>query len=229
MIRVSVSGHSKLRRQLRAVALPPREKKQLFFRLGRGVIKESAARTRAQKTVDGRTMTPRKNGNKKVLRKIMRSARVIGTSTTGATVGWPRGITGIVAAKQHHGHVEKYSKARIQREKGKPDYDAPATYFQAKALIKEGFKLYIGKYKGGQKAGQVKTRRVSIRWIMENMTIGQAGAIGRTTVAMDKFAWQHWEARIPPRPFLGVSRQKIPAMGQQIIQQITTNARNAGA
>lgn len=225
-VNITLTGHSTLRKQIRAIALPPRQKKQLYFTLARSVITESTKRTRAQKTIDGQPMAPRKNGNGKVLRKIMNSARVIKSTPTGATAGW-HGFTGRIATAQQYGITEQHTAASAARKNGTPDYSAPATTAQAKALIEAGYKRYTGKFKSGNKAGQSKGKRVSAKWITENLTIGQAGIILR--IMREKEPKQSWQTVTPARPFFGVNRQQIPQMGQKIINRITTNARKAGA
>lgn len=229
-VKIKLQGHGTLRQQLRALTLAPGHKKQLYFRLARDVIRESRQRTRAQKEIDGSQFAPRKNGNKKVLRKILRTARVVKSTPRGATAGWPNSLTGRIASAQQHGITERHtaaSAARAARKRGEPDYSAPATTLQARALIAEGYKRYSGKFKSGKKAGQSKGKRVSARWITENLTVGQAGLILR--LLRDKQPKQSWQTVTPARPFLGVNRQQIPEMSRKIIHEITTNARRAGA
>lgn len=231
-MKMTVTGDVKLKKQIAALMLPASKKRQLFFQLGRTVIKQSTARTRAQREIDGGPMAPRKNGKAKVLRKIMKTTRVLKATEKGATVGWPNNLTGKIARAQQEGITEQHTAAsakRAAKKRGEPDYDAPASYYQAKRLVEGGYKRYVGKYKTGKKAGTAKERRVSIKWIMQNMTMGHAGLVGRLTYALDKHSWDHWEARTPPRRFLGVNRKQIPAMSQKIIHEITTNARKAGA
>lgn len=229
-VKINVKGNGTLRQQLRAVTLKPSQKKQLYFRLAREVIKESAARTRAQKEIDGSQFTPRKNGRRKVLRKILRNARVVKATPRGAVAGWKNSLTGRIASAQQHGITESHnatSAARAAKKRGEPDYSAPATKQQARALIEEGYKRYSGKFASGKKAGQSKGKRVSTKWITENLTVGQAGLILR--IMRDKKPKQSWQTVTPARPFFGVNRQQIPKMTQKIIHEITTNARRAGA
>ena len=226
-MKITVKGHITLRRQIRALALPDRQKKQLYFQLARSVITESRQRTRAQRDVQGQAFAPRKNGNKKVLRKILRTARVIKATPRGAVAGWNNGLTGRIATAQQHGIKERHTAASAARKNGTPDYSAPATTAQARALIDAGYKRYSGKFKSGKKAGQSKGKRVSAKWITENLTLGQAGLILR--LLRDKEPKQSWQTVTPARPFFGINRRDIPDMSQKIIHQITTNARRAGA
>ncbi len=105
-----------------------------------------------------------------------------------------------------------------------PDYDAPATTRQAKALLSvnyypwpivippgknEQYRVETGNFKGprfGQKI--IKKRRVSIRWIKENLTIGQAGAILKE-MKYESGGADKWEEKVPARPILGVTKPDV--------------------
>lgn len=229
-MKMTLQGDVTLRKQLRAVRLPASKKRQLFFALGRSVIKTSTARTRAQREIDGSAMAPAANGKKRVLKKIMKTTRVLKATEKGATVGWPNNLTGKIARAQQEGITQQHTAAsakRAAKRRGEPDYSAPATSAQATALLDAGYKRYSGRYKSGQKSGAAKGKRVSKKWITENLTMGQAGLILR--ILREKDSKQTWQTKTPARPFFGVNRKEIPAMSQKIINEITTNARKAGA
>lgn len=227
---MTLQGDVTLRKQLRAVRLPASKKRQLFFALGRSVIKTSTARTRAQREIDGGPMEAKKRSKRKVLRKIPKRSRVLKTTDKGATVGWRNGYVAKVARAQQEGITQQHTAAsakRAAKRRGEPDYSAPATSAQATALLDAGYKRYSGRYKSGQKSGAAKGKRVSKKWITENLTMGQAGLILR--ILREKDSKQTWQTKTPARPFFGVNRKEIPAMSQKIINEITTNARKAGA
>lgn len=109
-------------------------------------------------------------------------------------------------------------------QRGQPDYSAEATDLQAKALIREGFKRFVGRYKGGNKKGQAKKRRVSKAWIKENMTVGQAGLVLRlmrentndpSKLPAGKTAWV---ITVPPRAFFGVNQTEVKEMTTELLE-----------
>lgn len=220
---VSLKGDLTLRNQLKALGLTPKERLKYHRLLGRKVITNSRQRVKKQQGLSGTGWQQRKSGRGKMLRKLMRSpnpALFAGYKT--AKITWKNNRAGQVARRHQDGISETMTAQKAKKRNGTPDYDAPATAAQAKALIKEGFKLYRGKSKSGKSNGKTRQRRVSQRWIRDNMTLGQAGLILREMT--NKPSQQSWEIPTPQRDFLGMSKQERSKAGEEILEKVTTNA-----
>ena len=149
MLTTRVTGDLTLARQIKALGLPAKDRAGLHRKLGREVIKGARARIKEQKTLTGEKFKPRAGDKKgRMLKKLARGSNIRAyTGPNKATVTWPNTMVGKIARAQQEGHSEPYNAARMKRENGQPDYSAPASADQAKALIRAGFKLKKGKYK----------------------------------------------------------------------------------
>lgn len=225
MLTLESKGGAGLVKQIAALNMPANRRKRWHTKMGRQVIKSARQNIKAQRTVDGQGFEASVNG-KRVLRKIARGKNLkVFAGPNTAKVTWPNALVGKIARAQQEGHKEQYTPGRMKREKGQPDYDAPATAAQAKALIKAGYKLHKGKYKSGKNKGGSKTRRVSQAWIKENMTLGQAGIVLR--MLRDNPGQQAWELSVPGRPFFGLSRQEMADMGDEFINDVLQSVKSA--
>ena len=225
MLNLKSRGGPTLLRQIKALNLPANRRKAWHRKMGREVIKAARKNIKAQRTVDGQSFAPGKHG-KRVLRRIARGKNLkVFAGAKGAKVTWPNSMVGKIARAQQEGHKEQYSGARMLREHGKPDYDAPASASQAKALIKEGFKLHKGMYKSGKNRGSSKSKRVSQAWIKENMTVGQAGLA--LSLLKDDQAKSSWTIDTPARPFFGLNKQEISFLGNKLLNDILNGAKRA--
>jgi len=209
MLTVDLEGLLPARKQLQALALTPAKRKRFHKQLGQEVIKTGRANIRAQRTLDGRPMTPRKNGKAKVLRRMMRGVKAW-SGPNQVKVSWTNTRAGQVARAHQEGQTERMTAAKAARRAGTPDYDAPATRTQARALIKEGYRHP----RGG---------RVSMKWITEHMSLGQAGVVLRSM--RDAPPKQSWEIETPARPFFGLTRGDIKHWADHLITTLTRSAR----
>lgn len=225
MITLKQSGGAKLLKQIAALNLPANKRKQWHRKMGRQVIKSARQNIKQQRTVDGQAFKASKSG-KRVLTKLARGKNLkVYAGPNTAKVTWPNSAVGKIARAQQEGHKQQYTAEKMQRQHGQPDYDAPATGDQAKALIKAGFKLNKGKYKSGKSKGQAKTRRVSQAWIKDNMTLGQAGLVLR--MLLDKKAASSWQVETPARPFFGLNHREIKTLGDGFINEILSGVKTA--
>lgn len=223
MLTSNLTGDDRLLRQIRLLSLSGSRKKKLNTKLGREIVKVSRARIRQQKTVDGNSFAKRKSGKKKkLLTRIMRNAKVYAGSKS-AKVTWADNKTGKIATAHQKGHTETNTAAKVTRQRGQPDYDAQATKEQAKALISAGYKRPTGKYKSGKKKGQVKSSRVSQKWITENMTIGQAGLVLR--MLRGEPSKSSWQVKTPERPFLGANKSDVKQMANMVIDEFLSDMK----
>ncbi|BES69723.1 hypothetical protein RE428_07860 [Marinobacter nanhaiticus D15-8W] len=217
---VSVSGDLVLRDQLALLRLDGAQRRRYHRLLGKEVARLSRARIKRQQDLNGQPWPGRKNGRRKMMRKIMRPKHLrIDASSEAVTVTWRSRLMGQIARRQQEGIPERMTAKRAERIHGRPDYQADATPAQAKALIQSGFRVYAGKTKGGK----VKTRRVSQRWIRENMTLGQAGLVLR--LIGDQPSKQSWDIPLPARSFLGLTPDERASVGQEILTKMTDNAQ----
>lgn len=109
-----------------------------------------------------------------------------------------KGAAGRIAKEHQKGLPTRMTARRAQKEKGKPDYSAPATRRQASALKEAGFKRPREGGNGYSKA--------TIKWITNNMTLGQAGLVLRMLTESE--AKQSWVIELPARSFLGTTESE---------------------
>lgn len=217
MLTSRIDGDERLFRQLQALSLPNNRKRQFNSKLAREVMRQSKARIRQQRDVKGNRFSPRKRGRKKMLTRLMRRASIVRSNSDGASIGWRNNQVGKVARAQQDGHSETMTAEKMKRRRGEPDYDAPATKEQAKALVESGYKRVTGKYRSGKKSGQTKTKRVSQKWITENMTIGHAGLVLRIIRGQD--SKKTWQISNPARQFLGADGEDVRVLADMLLDE----------
>lgn len=215
----------RLHEQLDLLSLPTPMRRRVVRKMALEVRKGTRANIRAQKTVSGAAMEPRKAGRarRKMLRGLGRGMRVRVTSPESAEVGWPNRLTSHIAYRHQTGQPETWTAGKARKVYGVPDYKSPATRAQAKSLIAEGYRLRVRKQRGKGCA----LRRVSQRWIRENLSLGQAGVILRMMRDGKRKGKQRWEMRTPARPFLGVDPAKYDEALNDIARQALAAVRKA--
>lgn len=227
MLKVKVSGEKRLARQIKALGDSKQDRRRLMRDAGRMVMRETKARMKAQRGVDGTPWAQRKRPHKRkrMMTRMGRSMTLRGLTEKGVTVTWKSNPVAITARKQQEGFKQQYKAPSASERRSGPDYSAPASKAQAKALITVGYRRPRGKYKSGAKAGTAKTQRVSQAWITQNMSMGQAGFILRTL--RDKEPKSTWEAEIPPRPFLGITKENADDMIKRLADETAKRAAQA--
>lgn len=228
MLTVKQTGAGRLIRQVKALQQSPADRKRFMRSAGRTVVTTTRQRIKKQRTIRGQRFTPSADGkDRKLLKKHGRALRVRATPNS-ATVTWPNGLQARIASAHNEGITSHYTAARAAKEakkRGEPDYSAPATAAQAKALLKEGFKLYRGKYRGGKKKGQARAQRVSQKWIRENMTIGKAMRILRQM--RDEESETAWKVEVPARPTLGLEQNDTDKLMDKLTNETRERMKNA--
>lgn len=222
-ITVTTKGKLPLLAQLETLSLPRREKARVTREMGRQVQRAARKNVRQQRTIDGQTMPPRagNRNRRKVLRKITRKLGVQMMSATTAKVTWKNSVTAQIADRHQRGVPEKWTANKAKKIYGQPDYSAPASRAQAKSLIAEGYKRPVKKKRGSG----VAYKRVSQKWIRENMTQGQAGVVLRSM--RDAKRKRAWTVTVPERPFLGVSTKDSERMLNGLARQAVSKIKNA--
>ena len=197
----------KLGEQMAILAMPPKEQRKLVKSIGSEVRKDARQNIRKQKTISGAPMAKRKDARnkRKLLRKMGKGMVVFNRGNTKAIVTWKNSRSAQIANSQQKGSRQAMTASKAAKRGSKPDYDAPVTRDMAKALIQEGYRQPV---KG--KNGRSRLKKVSQRWIMDNMTQGQAGLVLKEL--RNAGSKRSWTIRTPARPFLGATEQDADKM-----------------
>lgn len=195
--------------QLTLLAMPPKKRIRILKTLGRHERAQARARIRRQQTVSGEPFEPRSNGKKqRMLKRLGKTLEPYVQHASRLELKHRQTLTGRIAALQQAGGTEVMTASKMRRIHGQPDYDAPASRSQAKALAAEGYK--VRKAKGGW-------RRASLNEIQQRLSVGQAGVILRAM--RDSQRKQRWNIPVPAREFLGDTTENVQRQLLKIIQQ----------
>ena len=202
--------------QLALLKLPANKRTRILKTLGRYERRLARKRIRTQTTVDGGQFAPRKDGKKtKMLKRLGKTLEPFVKKANRLELRHKNALTGRIAALQQEGGREQMSATRMARIHGKPDYKAPCTRAQAKALAAEGYKVRKAKGSG--------YRRASLREIIDTLNQGQAMLILRQL--RGKPEKQRWDIPVAARPFLGDTTDNVQRQLVSIIEQINKTAR----
>lgn len=212
MITITADKQSQLRvmESLKLLMLPTREKKELLKEAALVSRKKSRSNAGKQKNPDGTSWKQRKRLSGKKSRKKMQQglARLMGIQSVNereAVVGWKVGMTSKIANYHHTGGSYRMSSSKVRAIRGKPDYKAPATKQQAKALRQVGFKARIN----GRK------RRPTNKWVVENLKQGQAGLILR--LLRNAKTVRSWDIKAETRKFVQVDSREVVRLYRKAI------------
>lgn len=218
-VQVNVTGLIPLKRQLQILAMPRPLRRRLMARVAKKAIADSKRRVRTQTDLNGQPYperAKRKRGSKKMLLKLSRELKVIKANGSEAVAGFYKPSSARIAYRQQHGYTQTVSSRTLKKGRDQKQ-DSPATRDQARALREAGFTINKRKSKSGKKP--------SLKWVTQNLTIGQAGSILRQLreLAGDTIK-SSWKTTLPARSFLGASKadvsQHIDAIFKQINQEI---------
>ena len=214
-------GQLRLGEQIAILAMPGKERRKVVKGIASEVRKEGRQNIRQQKTISGSPMAPRKKtrNKRKLLRRLGKGMVVFNRGDDRAIVTWKKPFAGRVAKWQQEGTTQRMTAARAGQRGRKPDYDAPATRDMAKALIQEGYRQPV---KGTN--GRVRLKKVSQRWIMDNLTQGQAGLVLKQMRGTE--GKRSWLIRTPSRAFLGATEQDAQRMLQGMARQQVNKIKN---
>lgn len=197
--------------QLALLKLPSAKRIRILKTLGRYERALARKRIRTQTTVDGGQFEARANGKKgRMLKRLGKTLEPFVKNANRLELKHKAALTGRIAALHQDGGSEQMSASRMARIHGTPDYNAPCSRSQAKALSAEGYKVRKAKGNG--------YRRASLNEIMATLSQGQAGVILRSM--RDKTNKQRWEIPVAARPFLGDSADNVQRQLVSIIEQI---------
>lgn len=196
--------------QLALLKLPAGKRIRILKTLGRYERTLARKRIQTQTTTEGTKFKSRANSKKgKMLKRLGKSLEPFVKNANRLELKHKAALTGRIAALHQEGGREQMSATRMARIHGRPDYEAPCSRGQAKALAAEGYK--IRKAKGGY-------RRASVREIMDTLTNGSAGLILQKLRGKTKK--QRWNIPVEARPFLGDTTENVQRQLVSIIEKI---------
>lgn len=233
-------------RQLRAFSHDVKAYQKHARKFGGYVRSAALANLRKQRTVDGGPFASRavERSRHRAKRRLLqgladpvtkgRELAVVSNAGQGGGVAvtWKNGMTAQIAYQQQHGTAGKrMDPEAVKRERGNksPSFDSPCTRDQAKALIREGFRLMVPAPGGGRGPGRNKfPKRVSVRWLEDHFSIGQAGLILRLLQTEKLTGKKSWETGIPARPFLGVTDAQAEQYSERFARSLAKAVEKAG-
>lgn len=197
--------------QLQLLALPAGKRVRVLKTLGRYERKLARQRIRTQTTVEGNKFASRTDGKKtKMLKRMGKTLEPYVKASNRLELKHKAALTGRIAALHQEGGTERMTANRMKRIHGKPDYSAPCTRSQAKALAAEGYKVRRAKGKG--------YRRATIKEIAGSLTHGKA------TLVLSKLRGQKslnsWQIPVKARPFLGDTTANVQRELATILNQL---------
>jgi len=201
MLTVKTKGFERAQKRIGALRLSRKKRFWVHRQLGRQVRTFSRKRIRLQKDLDGVPFKKRADGKRAKMERGLSRKLVIYATAEQAKVTWANTKTAKIAYAQQYGIDEDFTASKAKRRYGTPDYKGPATRKQAKALREAGYTIARGR----------KGRKTpSLKWMTENLTLGQAGLVLR--VLRDDAKKQRWKIKLAKRAFLGVNRKETRAL-----------------
>lgn len=180
----------------------PDIRRKLLNSLAKKVIDFSQRHTETQTDISGQPYAPHKRGRtRKMLTRLAKRLKITSLLDNEAIIGFNNAMEGIIGYRQQYGYKQKHTASELTGQGGfegrvSLSSTAPATRKQAKSLLAAGYKT--------RKAGQAY-RTPTIKWIVENLSIKQAGLILRLIRGTPT---ESWITTLPPRSFLGVTESE---------------------
>ena len=199
------------KQQLQLLALPNAKRVRLLKTLGRYERQLARKRLKTQTTVQGNKFASRTDGKKtKMLKRMGKTLEPYVKGGKRLELKHKAGLTGRIAALHQEGGSEQMTSSRMSRIHGKPDYKAPCTRSQAKALAAEGYKVRRAKGKG--------YRRATIKEIAGSLNHGKATLI--LSELRGQKSRKSWQIPVKARPFLGDTTANVKAQLGKILNQL---------
>ena len=176
--------------QLAFLQLKPNKRRNILRRVIRTTNKSSKERITKQTDLAGKTWQGRASGKKKKMLTKLKKFMKVRHSANDASVYFSGGNSGKIARAHQEGISLDAGKPKGKAARNK---EGPATRNLARALIAEGYKIPRRKGKG--------SKRPSIKWITENLSINQAGFLLRDLKGSSSKST--WQIDLPARSFLG--------------------------
>ncbi|WP_024609306.1 phage virion morphogenesis protein [Pseudoalteromonas sp. TAB23] len=176
--------------QLAFLQLKPNKRRNILRRVIRTTNKSSKERITKQTDLAGKTWQGRASSKKKKMLTKLKKFMKVRHSANDASVYFSGGNSGKIARAHQEGISLDAGKPKGKAAQNK---EGPATRNLARALIAEGYKIPRRKGKG--------SKRPSIKWITENLSINQAGFLLRDLKGSSSKST--WQIDLPARSFLG--------------------------
>lgn len=217
---IQVTGMLPLKRQIEVLTMPMPLRRRLISRVSRKVISDSKARVRQQVDLKGVPYPERakkRKGARKMLSRLAREIKVKRNDGSEAVIGFFKPSSARIAHDQQYGKTTQMSARALNKSTENASKDSPATRRQARALREAGFTIDKRKKAGG--------REPPLKWISQNLTIGQAGSVLRQLRDdAGETIKTSWTTRLPARSFLGATpaevSQHIDTIYEQVKQEI---------
>ncbi|WP_194710038.1 phage virion morphogenesis protein [Pseudoalteromonas sp. S16_S37] len=176
--------------QLQLLSLKPQKRKNILRSVIRSVNRASKDRITKQKDLAGKSWQGRANGKKKkMLTKLKRHLKVRARANDAQVYLKGARVGKIATAHQTGATID----VNPRKGGGKRNSDGMATRPMAKALIRAGYTIPRNRGKG--------SKRPSIKWIVANITLKQAGFLLRELKGGS--GKSEWQIDLPARSFLG--------------------------
>lgn len=212
------SGAARLGKQLDALGGEIKDRMRQARKLGGYARTQSRRNVRRQETVDGAPFAPRKRqrADRAMLAGLAKDIEVVSKSELGGVaVTWENALTAKIAYRHQHGIGEDWTPEKAAKVYGRPDYKAACTRRQAKALLREGYRLMVPMKGGGR-----RPKRVTVGWLESRLSLGQAGVILRLMRTKKAQGAQSWRDTVPERPFLGVTPGEAEKMCEKLAKTV---------
>lgn len=182
--------------QQRLNSLTPALRMRILRKLGNKITANSKKRITQQTDLRGSAFAPRsaksQKKKKKMLQGLKKLIKVQFINNARAIIGFSGKRVIKTAQEQQYGKTRVVTAAQNAHASNSTAHDK-AKLKQAKQLLKLGYKAHING----------KLRKPSLKWIVENLTVGQAGAIIRSMRTTPPKT--SWEVVLPARSFLGIT------------------------
>ncbi len=211
-LEMDVRGLLAAKEKLQLLALPAAKRRRLLNTAAKRLRTSNRKRIRGQRNVDGSAYAPRRGkGKRPLLAGLGKKLQVTRVNSDEAVLGWKGSRISRIASEHQAGKSETMTPARLRRQGKAPDYNAPASRQQARALLKAGYQVRSGK----------RWKRPSLGWIVEHLKNGQAGLLLAQLEGQTKKA--SWKIALPARAVLGATAGEVREMLGTVLQQ-TLNA-----
>jgi len=193
MLNIGIPTDSALK-ELDLLTLDANKRRRILRGAGRQVRRDTKARLKEQRGLSGTNWQGRSDGRKKRMLRRLGKGIQVHTTPNNATVTFGNKRLGQIARVHQEGITLTKTAQQAVKINGVPDYGALASRKQAKSLRDSCYK--IRKKRG--KSWKVP----SLKWITENISVGQAGLILRI-LRGNKKAKSSWDVKLPARSFMG--------------------------
>jgi phage gpG-like protein len=205
-----------LDQQLRDLGLSIEDVKKHAKRMADHIRSDAKKNINNQRTLHGAAFIPRKDRRKKtkMLLGLAKNIQTIVQSNDqgGAKVTWRNPLEAGIAGRHQWGIGEEWNAQKVKKIRGTPDYNAPCTLKQAKALVREGYRQQTRKGK--------PLLRMTVRDAQRTFTLGRAGLALRYMRTKTRIGKQSWLDTVPGRPFLGVSDKMVRELNELLAKKI---------